>query len=369
MAWKYDYRQFRSAAVDTIAEFRPRGPTMSIVPVAGKPDSVPFPELDDRAHGAVTLDYLSDKEDGLLEVILEGGSVREFVIEAIEQADELVPTDVEWRIHFTGDLLRSVLELDADETYTTTRGSNTVAGKTISQDDGSFDVLVSNINFWGVEDGSADPAIAGPNIMRRVRHSLQHEALHVAIDARGEDTLRLWETVDGLDPNEHVWTRHLGFMLEDYRIEVTLAGREPNPYPKVSTMDSALDHFASERARSYEAGVENRNLNGGRDAMTGAGVALTRDLAYLAGETNDPRPDLPAAALAGWDSFVAPIWAEWVSILRQAKPATEAMTAAEITPIIRQLCVLVSKWLLSVGFKHVYVDGNEQVWWLAGFEW
>ncbi|WP_243012237.1 hypothetical protein [Cryobacterium zhongshanensis] len=339
------------------------------MPAATETDSVPFPELDDRARGAVTLDYLGDKEDGLLEVVLEGGGVREFVIEAIERADELVPTNIEWRIHFTGDLVRSVLELDADEAYTTTRGSNTVAGKTISQSDGSFDVLVSNINFWGVEPSSVDPAIAGPNIVRRVRHSLQHEALHVAIDARAEDTLSLWEAIYGLDPNEDVWTRHLGFMLEDYRIEITLAGREPNPYTKVSTMDSALDHFASERARSYEAGVGNGNLIAGRDAMIGAGVALTRDLVYLAGETNDPRPDLPAAALADWDRFVAPIWAEWVSILRQAKPATEPMTAAEITSIIRQLCVLVSKWLLSVGFKHVHVDGNEQVWWLAGFEW
>ena len=71
----------------------------------------------------------------------------------------------------------------ADETYTTTRGSNTVAGKTISQEDGSFDALVSNFNFWGVKDGNVDPAIAGLNIVLRVRHPLQHEALHVATTA------------------------------------------------------------------------------------------------------------------------------------------------------------------------------------------
>ena len=152
----------------------------------------------------------------------------------------------------------------------------------------TFDVLFST-EVWAVyESESMEQSFA--DMMARVRHSLMHEAGHVAIDARGEDALSIFPTIDHLDSFEATWSRHLGFMLEDYRIEVALAEVAPAPHPWVGSIGEDLAHFDSARSRSHEVGSVQGDLVGGRNVMIEATVHVTRALAYLAAETSDPTP-------------------------------------------------------------------------------
>lgn len=332
------------------------------------PDVTELPGIN-RTAGAVALDYMAD--DDLGQILFEGGLIRDHLAIVIADVDALVPDGTEWRIHITGDLVRSVNDLDpayATTPYTVGRGANTVGGKAVTQEDGTFDVLVSP-SVWHVEESDDVPqAIA--DMAARVRHTFMHEAGHVAIDARGEDTLSIFPTIENLPFFEQVWSRHLGFMLEDYRIEIALAPIAPIPSPWVGSIGNDLAHFDAERSRSHEVGAVQGNFAEGRDVMIEATVHLTRALAYLAAETSDPTPDLAGEDLERWNRFVAPTWPAWVAAYGLATPANEPMTADAIAELIARLAALGPAFMSSVGFERTLSStGEEQVWWLHNFEW
>ncbi|MDO7881787.1 hypothetical protein [Antiquaquibacter soli] len=320
-----------------------------------------------RTSGAVSLSYY--EETGIGPALIEGGLFREILVWALSDADALVPPGVVWRIHFTGDMVTSVAELNGTsegETYTLDRGANVVAGKTIKQPDGSFDVVVS-FDVWNVAV-SEDIDHSVQEMALTLRHTLMHEAGHVAIDARGEDALDLIDDVDGLDRASVEWARHLGFMLEDYRIELALHSLAPNQIPRVSMISEDLALFDAERSRSQRVGAEGRFVEG-REVMLKAMVDLTRVLAYLAAECVDPVPTLVGADLERWNRFVAPTWESWVAAYGAALPATQPMARTEIIEIIRTLSRLAPAMLSSVGFERTFEGDNEAVWWLRSFEW
>lgn len=337
------------------------------------PDMPPFPESIEvpgiaRAAGAVTLDHMSD--DVLGQILVDGGLFRDHLAGVVADADALVPDGAEWRIHITGDLVRSVNELDpayATTPYTVERGANTVAGKTVTQDDGTFDVLISSA-IWNVEV-SDDVEQAVGDMAARVRHTFMHEAGHVAIDARGEDALSIFPSIDSLDAFEQVWSRHLGFMLEDYRIAIALASIAPVSESWVAMIGNDLAHFEAERARSHQVGVVQGDFGAGRDVMIEATVHLTRALAYLSAETSDPTPHLEADDLARWHRFVAPTWPRWVETYGLATPANEPMAADAVADVIASLAALAPEFMRSVGFERKMSEHGESVWWLRDFEW
>lgn len=321
-----------------------------------------------RAAGRVTLDYMADDE--LQQILIDGGPIRDHLIAVIRDADALVPEGTEWRIHITGDLPASVKEIDAaiaSTPYTVERGANTVAGKTIDQGDGTFDVLVSPL-IWNLHD-DVDVQQSLNDMAARVRHTFMHEAFHVAFHARREDALSALPSVDHLDWFEQVWSRHLGFMLEDYRIEAALKSLAPWPHSRVSQIGGELAHFEAERARSFQVGSVQGDPAGGRDVMIQAGADITQCLAYLAAETDDPTPFLADADLERWNRFIAPTWKEWLATYKLALPGNDLMTPAAVAAVIGRLGALGPRFLLSVGFERKMDANIESAWWLYAFSW
>jgi hypothetical protein len=334
----------------------------------GLPDSIALPGID-RPSGAVTLEYAADTIIG--PILFEGGMFRDHFQSLLPEADSLVTPGTEWRIRICGDMPRLVAELDsayAEVPYSTERGTNTVAGKTVKQDDGTFDVLLST-DIWNVYEGP-DVEQALIEMGERVRHGLLHEAGHVALDSRGEDALSLLPNVEHLPAVQWIWSRHLGFMLEDYRIEFALASIAPVLHPWVNTIGSDLALFDCERSRSHRLGAIDGDYLGGRDVMIGAAVNLTRSLAYLAAETTDPASQFSGEGLERWERLVAPTWDEWIAAFQRASGAFDSMAPDAVVAAIETLAQLGHEFLTSVGFVHqVDEQGAESVWWLHDHRW
>lgn len=334
------------------------------------PDHVDLPGVE-RANGAVTLDYMADDQMG--PILYEGGNFRDAAVLFLSELDSMIPSGVEVRIHFTGDIVRSTNELDpryADGSYTVERGANTVSAKTIQQLDGSYDILFGPL-IWlyrETEGQSQDENLV--DLYSRVRHSILHEAGHVAIDARQEDTPSVIPSVDELDYFEQVWSRHMGYMLEDYRIELGLIDVAPNPDRRALGFGEDLAHFDGERARSYQAGPVDGDYRQGLNIMIDATVHLTRALAYLAAETNDPTPDLAGEDLERWQRLIAPTWPLWLTAFSLASSALQPMTRDALATAIEGVSMLPPVLMQTVGVKRtVDADGNEAVHWHDDMPW
>lgn len=136
-----------------------------------------------------------------------------------------------------------------------------------------------------------------------VRYLTMHEAGHVGIAARGEDTRSALPHVRFLDPIEATWARRMGYAPEDFRIDLVFGRIAPTLTPWSSRIGRDLAVYDRERERSPHAASE---------------VAVA--LAYLAAETFDPRSHLDGLDRERRDRLIVWVWDDWIASLASQRP-------------------------------------------------
>lgn len=310
-----------------------------------------------------TLAHLQDESSGALLFLVEEHDLGAVLIARILS---LLPDASAWRLTITGDIVKSVHEVEErgeDNVYTTGRGAGHVGARTVSKDDGTFDILISDavlLEAAGV--GSPDDAVA--NALASGAHVALHEAGHAALRLRGEDS-DFYQDIPSLSQTQSAWRKHMAAHLDDNRIEQHTAKHAPSPLSHRVHIGDAIAHFRAELNESKGswrvdiAAAVYRTMTAAND--------LIRALTYLSAELGldedgiphgpDPRPD-------GWDEYVEGMWREWSSTFHRAHPVDQPMAVNALGSVLADLCRLSDRWLRSSGFDYGITDDGEYAYWL-----
>lgn len=295
--------------------------------------------------------------------ILNNAGLAQTLVSGLLQ--QLPDPDV-WRLTISGDVVATVNAIeqrDEGNAYTLDRGAGQVGARTINAHDGTYDIVIGAWSLMPAFDASSVEELV--EYMHSIGlHLVIHEAGHVVLHQRGEDSEAFQELAGGTE-TELVCRKHLAAHIDDFRIEKMTNRAAPSPLSQVDGLGDTLAHMRSELTKANVL-----RFTDGENATFLSSTAvndLVRVMTYLAaelsttaqpGEVKKPSP-LPDH----WNIYVEDVWDVWVLTLNKLKPADEPMAVEEIADILTELCAIVVEWMKNVvGY---YVEINEDGTWTA----
>ncbi|MCA1690380.1 MAG: hypothetical protein LC720_08160, partial [Actinobacteria bacterium] len=211
---------------------------------------------------------------------------------------------------------RAVIDRTPGPGYTQERDFGFAVAKTISQDDGSIDVIVDA----GIFSLTARPGDAA--------RTFEHEGLHIAIDERGESVAGLRRR-RGSSPTAAaaIFASMAGVSSEEYRVERVLWQESPDV-----RADSHLAHFGTIARRTQET-ICAASFRYERDldvpvigrTVSDAFLALATSTAYVAAEIDATGGARDVKVDAGiYARLLGPRWRDVIEELRCLPPGDVA---------------------------------------------
>jgi hypothetical protein len=265
------------------------------------PTETPEPEY---RVGIEHFDVLDDEfATGLVNILNNTGLANTLVAGLLLH----LPDPDTWRLTVSGDVVASVNAIEQreeDNGYTIERGVGEVGARTISADDGTYDIVIGAWSFMPAFE------VSSPEELVEYMHSIGthlaiHESGHAILHQRGEDSEAFQELATGTK-TERAWRKHLAAHIDDFRIEKMTNRTAPSPSSNVEGIGDTLAHMRKELTESNVL-----RLTDGEAATSRSSTAvndLTRVMTYLGAElgaggkiTKGIRPDpLPE----GWDEYL-----------------------------------------------------------------
>lgn len=280
----------------------------------------------------------------------------------VTQILSMLPNPQTWRLTITGDMVKTVNEIEArgaDDTYTMDRGAGHVGARTMTHEDGTSDIVISTDVFTPPE-GAETPEEVVKHAVTAAAHIALHEAGHAALSLRGEDWT-VYQDLPQLEPTPYAWRKHLATHVDDNRIEQHTSRVAPSPLSQTDHLSDAIAHFREELNHSkstWAADIAEACYR----TLTAANN-LIRVIAYLAAELGlDERSDpvRPEVLPESWNEYIEDSWNEWSRAFHKLEPADQPMRPEQIAEVLGELCQLADSWLRSIGVDYRMTSGHEQ---------
>lgn len=278
----------------------------------------------------------------------------------------LLPDSQTWRLTITGDIVKTVNAIEArdgENSYTTERGAGHVGARTITHEDGTSDIVISDFVFFAklAEEDCGPEQVIG-YALSTAAHLALHEAGHALLRNRGEGS-ETYQDLPTLPPTPYAWRKHLANHIEDHRIEQYTKRHAPSPFSQTDHFADSLAHFRAELNESvanWQADPESAIVR----TMTAAND-LIRAMVYLSAELGIENDEAlrPADPPEGWNEYIEADWNEWSLTLHRLKAAAEPMHPKEISAVLSDLCVLADSWLRSNGVHYDMSDQRDSLYW------
>jgi hypothetical protein len=252
---------------------------------------------------------------------------------------------------FVGAVRSTVTDADYAAQYEQEREFAIALAKTITQDDGSTDLIV-DARLFGM---SADNGAA--------EHTFEHEALHIAIAQRGEslNDLRIRQGL-GRDSSPGVFASMAGVSSEEYRVERALSatGGQAGPDSPLAQFGGIVCRFDDriwEVSRQYQVDLDVAAIC---KVVIEVFHAVATWTAYIAAEIDASGDAMKIEVPENVEERVlGSAWRSLVETLR-CLPAADVPTARE--DLDRQAAVVARRledWLKHIGFSLSDTDGGE----------
>lgn len=266
-----------------------------------------------------------------------------------------LPNPDVWRLTISGDVVASVNAIeqrDEGNAYTLDRGVGQVGARTITAQDGTYDIVIGARSFMPPFEVSSPEELV--EYMHRIgSHLVIHESGHAILHQRGEDSEAFQDLATGAK-TERAWRKHLAAHIDDFRIEKMTNRTAPTPTSHVEGIGETLAHMRIELTESNVL-----RLSDGEAATFRSSTAvndLIRVMSYLSAElgagdkiVKGMRPEpLPE----GWAEFLEDVWDAWSLNLDRLRPADESMTVTEIALVLTDLCKIIVLWSQNIVGYH-----------------
>jgi hypothetical protein len=267
--------------------------------------------------------------------------------EAIARLDAIVAETSRIRLHVTSGfddaVRRAVIDRTPGPGYTQERDFGFAVAKTITQEDGSIDVIVDA----GIFSLTARPGDAA--------RTFEHEGLHIAIDERGESVAGLRRR-RGSSPTAAaaIFASMAGVSSEEYRVERVLWQGSPDV-----RADSHLAHFGSIARRTQET-ICAASFRYERDldvpvigrTVSDAFLALATSTAYVAAEIDATGGARDVKVDAGiYARLLGPRWRDVIEELRCLPPGDVASVGTALDVQNDRVAACLEDWLEHIGFS------------------
>ncbi len=227
--------------------------------------------------------------------------------------------------------------------YTRERDFGFAVAKTISQPDGSIDVIVDAALFGrDAQDGDAG-------------RTFEHEGLHIAIEQRGEslNDLRIHREL-AVDAAAGIFASIAGVSAEEYRVERVLWATSDH-----ARADSHLAHFGTIARRTQET-IQGASSRYHRDldvavigqTVSDAFLALATSTAYVAAEIDATggRRDVVVDADV-YARLLGPRWRAVIEELRRLPPGDIPTGGERLDAQAYRVAARLEEWLEHIGFS------------------
>jgi hypothetical protein len=260
---------------------------------------------------------------------------------------EMVPRSEDVRVAVAGDFEQAVRERvdDADyaAAYTAERLFGRATAKAIGHDDGTTDLV---IDAWLLSKSSRPE----DHDIQRLFH---HEALHIAVDQRGEtiSDLRLRHGYD-TNSNRGYFGAVTGVMIEEYRTERALcdAGRWPHA-GYMTNFGDAVEAFAEAAWDGVCLRYPTEPIDRCYETVVNAFHQLATYTGYVAAEMLARGPGhLPTVDPGTKERLLGAPWDAVVDALSAIPSSTTPIDAAELEALAWAVADQVEWWLEHVGF-------------------
>ncbi|GAA1230064.1 hypothetical protein JOF42_000346 [Microbacterium phyllosphaerae] len=274
----------------------------------------------------------------------------------------LLPDTSVWALVITGDLPKSVDARTAHRGlsgYTTGRGAGHAGAITLPREEGGFDIVLG-VDLL-VDPPGDDLDIEGivASSLATGRHLGRHEAGHVLLSLRGEDSRTFRDDVNGLPLDAVGWTDVVAADVDDFRIERHTREVTPPRFSHVAGLEDALHHLAAELRESKRMSASDPV-----GAMKRSDIAIVgsiRVFAYLAAELgldDDGIPVAPSEPSDIWDFYVADMWSRWSAAFHSLQPVDAPMGHHELVAANHSLCRLAAQWSARAGYRRDVTAGG-----------
>jgi hypothetical protein len=254
----------------------------------------------------------------------------------------------------TGDFSASVLRRfgapDDAEHFDTARGSGEAAAITIPVGDRIAIVVPAAWFIEGANAGHGEPSSA----MRS--HLVGHEALHVALRQRGEQTHDVRSRLARSVAHGQL-VASAGVVSEEYRVQAALHAEGSNPYDNQDDLHDALVATRVAIVDGITLGYPNEPIDRSMRTVIEALHVLAIRLGYLAASRRErdgtvaaaPPPSIAADPL--WHRLVGPAWPKIAAALDAFPDAGQPVTAEVLNDAVLILADTLADWIRSVGFE------------------
>ena len=264
----------------------------------------------------------------------------------------------------TGDFEESVKqrlpEGEYRDSFDTQRGAGMVAAKTLKVSD-EIHVVFPQWMFVDTEaalrilepEEAAKIASTEAERAQHVRRTAFHEAQHVAIAQRGEDTVDL----DGLGWASKNFVSVAAQIIEEYRAELAVPRELREEHELVFPVD-ALEHLRADLTRittvEYQQHLDVGKLSYDVVQQT---HHVWKVLAYLVAARRVfgivPSTAIPADVQRkeAWRLMAAPLWERFEALLSEIPPGQISVSPKALHRCAIELADLLSEWVRLLGFR------------------
>jgi hypothetical protein len=236
------------------------------------------------------------------------------------------------------------------EHFDTKRGAGEATAMTIPLDDRAAIVVPIG---WFLDE--RDAGQAKPSLEMR-NHLVAHEALHVALRQRGEQTHDVRSRL-GQSVAHGQFVASAGVVSEEYRVQAALHAEGPNPY---DNQDDLHDDLVAARAAIMDGitlRVPDEPIDRCMRTVMDALHILAIRLAYLAASMRKPDgsvPTAPPASMASdplWLRLIGSAWPAFAAAMAAFPEASQPTTTEVINEAVLNLADILADWIKQTGFE------------------
>lgn len=325
------------------------------------PDSAASPQV------TIRFDHIADGShlQQVLNLLISQGNLLGIIAGEIYA---LVSDTSTWTLVLTGDIGATVndhlIGAGKEPNYTTARGAGHVGGITLPNGDGTFEIIVSANVIIDAPDEVADEDLI-TSAFANARHLGRHEAGHVLLALRKEDSTSYTPDDAALSLEAVGWIDQVSRFMDDFRIERHTRQHAPSPCSHDRDLVYSLEHLDTVLRECSRSWAE--DLDAAAICSDGAVAGFIRVLAYLAAEIGldeSGKARRSAHTSDSWDFYAASMWPEWNETFHRLQPVDVAMSRDELRKVAIDLCELAARWSSAIGYERgVTDDGRHYAFW------
>lgn len=279
---------------------------------------------------------------------------------------EIVPDTVTTRIRLSGSMSASIdailQERDSEYSaeYTTKRGANVAAARTIAAADGSFDIVMDASLFFNLD---ADTEQQQRHQTQQVLHLAAHEPQHVLLHLSHGDSQYYRDDIT-CARTPRAYRAPLAEAIDEFRCELAANRIAPSAQTRESVFAEDLEHM-QQAINSVRHLVGTDQMYTAFQTTMRAVCDLFKALAYLAAEyvaaerLPEPFDPLPSA----WNRHMRELWPDVFQLLQQVPAADEPCSHELLTTTLEAACVRFSQWMSEIGIRYENREKGEECYW------